>query len=143
MMKPQYAYEIMTPSVVELRDSDSVQRAIEIFDETRIGGAPVRGEDGAYVGFLSKTDIVTRRLCELLAGRSLDKIQVKELMGPQLPFAVPEMAPVETVVQEMMKYSVHRIFVEDAEMRLIGVISALDVVRMLSQSGASGSASHL
>jgi CBS-domain-containing membrane protein len=59
-----------------------------------------------------------------------DQAQVKDIMTPVV-FAVAPDCPAPEVVEEMLNWKVHRLFVVDRDGVLVGVISALDVLRRL------------
>ena len=52
-------------------------------------------------------------------------------------FAVTPEAPARQVVEDMLAQRVHRLFVVDASGVLVGVISALDVLRFLGPEPAN------
>jgi CBS domain-containing protein len=58
---------------------------------------------------------------------------VREIMSPVL-FAVAADAPASSVVDAMLALRVHRLFVTDRDDNLLGVISAIDVLRHLRRS---------
>ena len=110
---------------------------------------------GRPVGVLSRSDIVVhdREHVEYLArgpeyyhhaelktpaGEKLrgfqvekvDKTRVRDLMTPAV-FSVAPDTPAAKVVSEMLALRVHRLFVVDKGGVLVGVISALDVLKRL------------
>jgi CBS domain-containing protein len=58
----------------------------------------------------------------------VDKTEVRDLMTPVV-FSVHLEAPASKVVEEMLTLKVHRLFVVDEIGVLVGVITALDVLR--------------
>jgi CBS-domain-containing membrane protein len=75
------------------------------------------------IGVLSQTDI--------LIHDRVDNTLVRDLMTPAV-FAVGPKSPASKVVEEMCELNVHRLFVVDGNGVLVGVISALDVLRHLN-----------
>ena len=59
-----------------------------------------------------------------------DTTRVKDIMTP-IVFAVPPTCPVANLIEEFLARKVHRLFVVDDDGSLVGVISALDVLRQL------------
>jgi len=60
----------------------------------------------------------------------VDQTRVLDVMTPVV-FAVEPQSPVRRVVEEMLALKVHRLFVVDSDGVLVGVISALDILRYL------------
>src|SRR5262249_57674345 len=60
----------------------------------------------------------------------VDGTPVREIMTPVV-FSVAPKTPADTVVDAMLTLGVHRLFVTGEKEELIGVISALDVLRHL------------
>ena len=60
--------------------------------------------------------------------RSRKAAQVRDLMTPALLAVAPE-TPLASVAEQMVTGNVHRLFVVDEDGVLVGVISALDLLR--------------
>ena len=146
------AADLMTPNPISLRADATLREAIALLTDKGIGAAPVIDEAGRPVGVLSRADILihqreqpARREAmpsyyqhsdlgapagETLADRGDDAVRVRDLMTPAV-FAIPPDAPPAQVVRDMVALKVHRLFVVDRAGVLVGVISALDVLRRL------------
>jgi CBS domain-containing protein len=61
-----------------------------------------------------------------------DPTTVAEIMTPAI-FTVPLEAPAQEVVKRMRELRVHHLFVVDADLALVGVISPLDVLHHLEE----------
>ncbi len=150
----------MTPKPVSIRDDLLLREAAAFLTDKGVSAAPVLNEAGAPIGVLSQTDLVVhdREKVEYVAARrdyaedfsefeavSIepermwnefqvelvgDKTTVRDVMTPTV-FAVGLHAPAAQVIEEMLGLKVHRLFVTDADGVLVGVISALDVLRHL------------
>ena len=119
-----------------------------------ISGAPVCDKAGKLVGVVSSTDLlrsaseegtdhednhhyyrhgVDRRLApEDLRGLHIETpsgTKVSDIMTP-LVFEVPPDATIHTVADIMSRGRIHRVFVS-ANNKILGVVSALDLVRVL------------
>jgi CBS domain-containing protein len=116
----------MTPNPVSVRDQASAAEATHLLTGKGISAAPVIDEAGRPVGVLSQTDL----LIHYHAGAKGEKFRVRDLMTPVVFSVRPDTAAVE-VVREMVSLKVHRMFVVDGAGTLVGVISALDVLRHL------------
>jgi CBS domain-containing protein len=147
----------MTPNPISLRDIATVREAVTLLADKGISAAAVIDYAGRPVGVLSRADILThdRERIEYLipypeyyhrselileSGETLvegflvenpDAVQVRDLMTPAVFSVTPE-AAASRVVEEMVALKVHRLFVVDREGVLVGVISALDVLRHLA-----------
>jgi acetoin utilization protein AcuB len=149
------AAELMTPNPLSLRDDATVEEAVRFLTDKGFSAAPVIDDTGRPVGVLSRADILVHdrekdralspvpeyfaksdlainlgepALAAMLPRR--DRTLVRDIMTPVV-FSVGPTASPGRVVQDMVAWKVHRLFVVDPEGVLVGVISALDVLRSL------------
>jgi CBS domain-containing protein len=154
------AENLMTANPLSLREEATVAEAIRFLSDHGISAAPVIGKRGRPVGVVSQTDIViherarsepscaTAEFFQALdrtapaAGAERtgemppagDQTRVREIMTPAV-FSAPADLPANQVVEYMVGLNVHRLFVVNRDGVLVGVISALDVLRRLRQHG--------
>jgi len=131
------AADLMTANPVSLLDTASVEEATAFLVDTGYSAAPVIDAAGRPVGVVSRTDIVVHDR-ELHSGARVvhvvpptgkgDATRVRDLMTPAV-FAVGPETPVEQVARQMAEMNVHRLFVVDGTGTLIGIVSALDLLR--------------
>ena len=154
-LRADTAEDLMTPNPVSIRADAAILEAIALLVDKGFSAAPVIDEAGRPVGVLSKSDILVhdRELVHYLVPReysaasdlrldsgealkegfqieNVDSTPVRDLMTPMV-FAVAPDTPASKVVTEMVAQKVHRLFVVDGSGVLVGVISALDVLRVL------------
>ena len=122
------AAELMTPNPVSIRECATVREAVELLTRRGISGAPVIDHAGRPVGVISRADILVHD--REAVDPAADAERVRDIMTPAV-FCVAPGAPASRVVREMIELKVHRLFVVDDRGTLIGVISALDVLRHL------------
>jgi CBS domain-containing protein len=150
------AADLMSPNPVSLRANATVREAIALFVERGFGAAPVIDDVGRPVGVLSRTDVLIHDREQVRhawgadeagwdefpvpVGREgfsvevVDPTLVRDLMTPVV-FTVDLGTPADRVVEQMLALKVHQLFVVDEGLSLVGVISALDVVRHLHRPG--------
>jgi len=152
----QTAADLMSPNPVSIRDNATLREALALFADKGYSAAPVIDAAGRPVGVLSRSDIIvhdretvehlapvpdyydqselhTRSGEKLHSGYQVEKVdptEVRDLMTPAV-FSVSPETSAGTVVDQMLGLKVHRLFVVDESEILIGVISALDVLRHL------------
>jgi CBS domain-containing protein len=146
------AADLMSPNPVSLRAEATVGEALALFTDRGFGAAPVIDEAGRPVGVLSRTDILihereqgrrpsmgdgtgwdeepTLFVRDGFSAQIVDPMPVRDLMTPVV-FTVGLDTPADRVVEQMRLLKVHQLFVIDEALTLVGVISALDVVRHL------------
>jgi len=144
------AYDLMSPNPLSLRDSITVREAIAFLIDRGISGAPVIDEAGRPIGVLTQTDILIhdrqtvehatpefdncaplpRKLWDEFQIEKVDATPVRDIMTPAI-FSVGFDAPAWQVIEELRDLNVHRLFVVDANGVLVGVVTALDVIRHL------------
>jgi predicted transcriptional regulator len=144
------AAELMTPNPLSLREDATLKEAIAFLVDRNISGAPVIDEAGRPVGVLSQSDVLVHdreevtHLCpEIEYGSPLprewwnefqvekvDTTPVRDLMTPCV-FCVSMDTPASGVIEQMRELNVHRLFVVDELGVLVGVVTAMDIVRRL------------
>jgi CBS domain-containing protein len=125
------AADIMEKGVVTVSPELPLHDFEELLSGEGISGAPVTDADGKVLGIASKTDII-----EALSQRIPDALE----LGPELCVAdvmtegavsVPPDATLAEVARTMVDGGLHRVLVSEGE-RLLGVVSALDVLRAVA-----------
>jgi CBS domain-containing protein len=149
------AGELMRANPVSLRADASIHEALILFTEKGFTAAPVIDDSGRPVGVLSQSDIIVHDREKVVYATSVpefyhesdlhtssgerlkgfqvevvDRTTVRDLMTPAV-FAVTLDTPSSQVIAKMLAMHIHRLFVVDADNTLVGVISALDVLRYL------------
>lgn len=154
-LKGETAANLMTPNPISIGEDATLQEALIMFTEKRFSAAPVIDESGEPVGVISHSDIIvherenvqhlaevpefynrvdlTAEVGERLNGFQVEKVdrtRVRDLMTPAV-FSVPADMPCPKVIEQFVVLNVHRLFVVDADNTLVGVISAMDILRHL------------
>ncbi len=153
--------ESMTAHVATLQASLPVPEAARIMATNRVSGMPVVDDVGVVVGVVTLTDFASVLAKDASApprpvdsdegdGLFYDSVKLVELMDDLLhPAAhgahltvgdimssrlvtVHEADPLRTAAQIMAKRRVHRVLVTDAQGRLSGIVSTLDIVALLA-----------
>jgi CBS domain-containing protein len=156
VLRAETAAELMTPNPISIRDVASIKEAVAMLIDKGFSAAPVIDRGGRPVGVLSRTDILIhdrekaeylpsqpeyydRAELTLKSGETLgagfqveksDPSTVGDIMTPVV-FSVAPDTPARQVIRDMVSLKVHRLFVVDTNGVLVGVISALDVMRYL------------
>jgi predicted transcriptional regulator len=156
------ARDIMTERLVVLRDGDTIQHAANLFRDLHISGAPVVNDAGVPVGLLSISDIVPAvaarmtslarpepggapsresewaEICDLLnAGSTQAEAGAAEPVGKWMSrrlVSVREDTMLVDVARVMCDGHWHRVTVTDAQGRLRGIVSTMDVLAALVQA---------
>jgi CBS domain-containing protein len=155
------AADLMTPNPVSIGANETVKEAIAFLTNKGFSAAPVIDKAGRPIGVLSRSDILVHdrekveyvppvpdyyekselkthsgeKLRDGFQVEKVDRTLVRDIMTPVV-FSVTPQTPVRTVVEEMVALRVHRLFVVDKDGVLVGVISALDVLRFLQEAEA-------
>lgn len=147
----QSAEDLMVSNPVSIQEEITVHEAAGVLTDRGINAVPVINEAGRAIGVLSRADIVryereTARHHQFAASDSeeeslkydsvgfqieeADRTAVREIMTPLVIAVSPEEHALE-VVNKMLAYKVHRLFVVDAEGVVVGVISTFDILKKL------------
>jgi CBS domain-containing protein len=150
------ARDLMMPDPVSIRARATIREAMGLLIDKGYSAAPVIDDAGRPVGVLSRTDLiiherekvehvtpapeyyergelVTQQGEPISRGFQVEKVDrtlVRDLMTPVIFSVTPE-TPAAKVISEMLALKVHRLFVVDKNGVLVGVISALDILRHL------------
>jgi len=147
---------IMTRQVVLVRRDASVESVTALFLERGLHGAPVVGDQGEIVGFVSLADLVRERydhgdaeervplrvptrngggywLGSGFHAESPTPPRVADLMMPSA-VTLEESTAISTAAALMATEHLHRIPVVDGQGTLVGILSSLDVLRWLARS---------
>jgi CBS domain-containing protein len=154
MLRARTAADLMATNPVSLRAEATAAEALRLLTNKGITAAPVIDDAGHPIGVLSRSDLlVHQREVAALAHTDAPYFQdtsleatahhnpeavgmhvpVAELMTPAV-FSVAPDTPARRVVEEMLALHVHRMFVVDDGGFLVGVVSAMDVLRHLEPS---------
>ncbi|MBG0776448.1 MAG: CBS domain-containing protein [Desulfovibrionaceae bacterium] len=144
------AKDIMTTEVVTVTEATDISEVARLLLEKRFNGAPVVDADGALVGVICQSDLITQQkrvkmpsLFTVLDGfiplgstaaleKEIEKIAattVGQAMTRDPVFVAPNV-PVEVIASLMVDRKLHTLPVVD-EGRLVGVIGKEDVLRVL------------
>lgn len=157
------AADVMTTEVITVSVDDRVEDAVQFLIDARITGAPVVDRWGNAQGVFTLTnacdlnglagngsgdaedssaviDAVALLTLDLrtrfpdtirLEDRFKDKL-VREVMTPHVE-TVLETSPLTAATNGILDRGMHRIFVRDAGNKLVGVITSLDLLRVLAE----------
>ena len=119
------AAELMTPNPVSISRVSSVREAAAFLTARGISAAPVIDDAGRPVGVVSRSDILIHH-----QSPAVSRTPVHSVMTPVV-FSVRPDTPAAEVIETMVSLGVRRVFVVDEDNVLIGVVSAIDVLREL------------
>ena len=156
------AADVMQTNVVTVEASDSLQVALDLMTEHHVSGLPVVGEEKRCLGLISASDILnyeqdhttqpgdepddiapyynvdTGEWEEIqVSAFALEKrgsTPVEEIMTLEV-ISVAADTPIPKVAATMAENEVHRVLVLDNEKTLLGLISAVDFVQLVAESG--------
>lgn len=141
---------IMSRTAYCMRPDVGVATAASILLEERMSGAPVVDGDGRPIGIVSKTDLL-RHLHERgdaiepatsaaaidaalgagFHGTRVDETTVADVMMPVV-FAIPSDTEITAAAALMAGEGVHRLPVLGGDGAVVGILSALDIVRWVA-----------
>jgi len=157
-MIDKLASEIMSTDVICVPEEMDLRDLTKLFLQKGITGAPVVDRHGDLQGVISQTDLLYYSLTRddelkmesdfyqsvrvegrhLPQGFQIEDVntgKVGDVMTPVV-YSVTEKATVEFVSKMMMRNHIHRVIVRNGR-KVTGIISALDVLRMVATSNNS------
>lgn len=158
-LKTLKARHVMTGPVETIQADWSLKEAARFLMDHHFSGAPVVEPDGRPVGVLTIKDIAryaewhleaeerddTMRELRVVGGEGpeartkdihLDRLNdatVRAVMTPRIRTVI-ENAPLKEVLDALAEGPFHRIFVRDRKGEIEGVVSALDIVRVVART---------
>ena len=154
------ARDVMQRNVGIIDAGASLKELERAFDEAGVSGFPVV-DGGRVVGVVSRTDVLhrltgksgseprlstfyadlanfeadlaTERFADAAArgGKPVEQLRVSDLMTASLATVSPD-ATLEDVSRTLTEHKIHRVLVTDERM-LVGVVSSLDLVRLVAE----------
>ncbi len=128
-----------------------LEELLQLIVEAGISGVPVVDAEGRAIGMISKTDLVwhayeeieerededfLRRRLGYVVPHPSAPLQVSDLMRTSA-LTVAAQTPIVEAAALMAGAGVHRLPVVDGEGRVIGIVSALDVLGWVAREGGS------
>ena len=150
------ARDIMTSPVINVKASMTIEEVSDLFSSRMISGAPVYDDNDKLVGVVSQNDIVRNEPrrehiisdkvsssyifqpwrqdfdTDDLNGYHLEEsetLTVRDIMTPFI-YRVKQDTTAKQVADIMVSSRIHRLFVTDDNDKVIGIISALDMLRV-------------
>ena len=149
------AADLMSKNVLSVHHDLGVRELADFLAENEITGVPVVGDEDELVGVVTATDVAEKSRQELefdversdprfyvrsfddqldveeMKGLHIenDELMVRDIMTPVV-LSVGAGTPVSEIAREMVAGHVHRLFVT-REGRVVGIVSALDLVKLL------------
>lgn len=148
------AADLMMPNPMSISADATVREAIAALTDHGYSAAPVIDDAGRPLGVLSRADVLVHdrekgaksgaayyERADLMIGEgerlgagfhveAVDQTLVRDIMTPAVFSVGPDTAALK-VVEQMLGLKVHRLFVVEEDGTLVGVITALDVLRHL------------
>ena len=145
------AEDLMSDNPVSLREDATIPEAVALMTDRGYSAAPVIDEAGRPIGVISRTDILVHEREQVRHAQPVDQgeahprwlrhegfsieiadaTRVRDIMTPTV-FTASTTTSAADVVKQMVELKVHQLFVVDEDDALVGVISALDIVRRLT-----------
>ncbi len=122
------AADLMSPSPKSVNKDATLADVAAVMTAKGFHAAPVIDEAGRPVGVLSLSDILIHQGETAAAEKTPAK--VGDVMTPAVFSVTPE-TPAHKVVEQLVQFNVHQLYVVDANDTLVGVVTAHDVLRRL------------
>jgi tRNA nucleotidyltransferase (CCA-adding enzyme) len=125
------AADLMEPNPTWVRHETPVREVVAALIDQGQSAAAVLNRAGQPVGVVSRADLLVHdREQPASPGAEFEPTQVRDLMTPAV-FSVTPQTPAGKVIAEMVAMKVNQLFVVEPGGKLVGVISAFDIVKHL------------
>jgi len=119
--------DVMTRAAITARPDTSIDTLIDLMTEHHIGCIPIVDDHGRPTGIVTKLDLIECRRDARPTAREV-----------MMPHAMT-LGPTATIAQAAARMSnegFHHLLVVDADRKLLGVVSTLDLVRWIAGNSA-------
>ena len=130
-MKSLTAKDVMSATVLTVRDDLKLSRVAEVLAENEISGAPVLDDQGSLLGVVSLRDVARSMDDPAGDGGARPELSVRQIMTP-IADTVPESMPVPEIAQIMVANGYHRMVVTRRE-QPVGIVSSMDLLRLIAE----------
>lgn len=118
--------DVMTHGVATIVSGTPLPEAAAQLANARFSGAPVVSKSGRPLGMVTRADLLDPR--HMIGGATVDDAMTRVL------FAVRRSDPAMGAARLMVAQRIHRVVVIDDEGALVGILSAMDMMRALVDS---------
>jgi len=125
----------MSAEVTGVEPEVALDDLVVLFVEHGIGALPIVDREGRPAGIVTKSDVL-RVQCGARAGRRAVDV------GSIHPRTLPRDAPIWEAAAIMAAHRLHHLIIADDDGVLLGVLSALDVVRWMAEAEGWGLSSR-
>ncbi len=131
--------DVMNKQVIAIQCESSITELESLLLAEHISGVPVTSASGKLMGVISKTDLLRRYRQLLMLGsktsrHDLAATRVYEIMSPTVLSVSPEYE-LGTVARKMVESRYHRVIVTDPDDKIVGIVSSLDIMRLVGTVG--------
>lgn len=119
---------LMSVDPVTIGPDATAAEAERLVKQYRISGLPVVA-DGAVIGVISQTDLLTARSSDLI-GANWERVRVRHLMT-RPAITVHLATSVERAARLMLDEHIHRVVVVDEEGAPVGVLTTTDLLQAI------------
>lgn len=113
------AREIMTATVISVREDAEVEATARLLARNRISGLPVVNAAGSLVGLVTEYDLITKQ-----------GVTVADIMSRSVISVSPD-TEVEQIAHLLTNQRIRRVPVLDGD-KLVGIVSRSDLVRLIA-----------
>jgi CBS domain-containing protein len=124
--------DVMTTDVITVTADTSITNAARLMFRNRVSGLPVCDEDSCLVGIITEADFLRLEV----ARQEADALSPVETVGEVMNRGVLTIGPDAAIVDAarlMVVNDVNRLPVVDAQSKILGIISRLDVVAVFTR----------
>lgn len=124
---------VMSPVVITLKDSLTVEEAWQLLAKHQVGQAPVVSDEGVLVGLLSRADLMRQERLpgpesHALVWRTLLMQSVVDLMWTPVPSVAPD-TDIRRIARVLLDTGLSGLPVVDERGGVIGFVSRSDILR--------------
>ena len=121
--------DLMIRGIYEVKLNDTIDDVVKVMGKNDISSVVVSDDNNIYWGIITEMDILKNY------SENLGELKAKDIMATKL-IRISPMAPLEKAAQIMAEKKIHHLYVvsELREHKIIGVISASDIVKMIHES---------
>jgi acetoin utilization protein AcuB len=124
---------IMTKDVRTMTQHESVNAAFELMTRHDLRHIPIVDHNDRLIGIISDRDILVDAQRGMDEAIHPSELLISEVMNPKVSTATPD-TTLRAAVRLMLDKKIHAVPVVDPSMRVLGLVTSTDVMRLLLEA---------
>lgn len=123
--------DFMTPNPITFREKDTLRKAVGIFYDSKIDGAPVLDEQGTILGMFTKTHVYRAIIQNINVDTPIGNLMNKKVI------TIEETGATNTAWEMAFSFGIGRLPVLNSDKKLVGMLARTDLVKAFDKKSTN------